>query len=67
MTLEPISATKPNISVNAAPPPSAKKRGIMNLNVSTLFFELALIFMPGFIWIKSTRATGRKVNRLNST
>jgi len=25
---------------------------IMNLNVSTLFFELALIFIPGFIWMK---------------
>ncbi len=24
----------------------------MNLNVSTLFFELALIFIPGFIWMK---------------
>jgi len=24
----------------------------MNLSVSTLFFELALIFIPGFIWMK---------------
>lgn len=24
----------------------------MNLNVSSLFFELALIFIPGFIWMK---------------
>jgi len=24
----------------------------MNLNVSTLFFELALIFIPGFVWMK---------------
>src|SRR5712671_4954576 len=24
----------------------------MNLTVSTLFFELALIFIPGFIWMK---------------
>jgi hypothetical protein len=24
----------------------------MNLNVSTLFFELAIIFIPGFIWMK---------------
>jgi hypothetical protein len=25
---------------------------IVNLNVSSLFFELALIFIPGFIWMK---------------
>ncbi len=24
----------------------------MNLNVSTLFFEVALVFIPGFIWMK---------------
>lgn len=24
----------------------------MNLNVSSLFFELALIFIPGFVWMK---------------
>lgn len=24
----------------------------MNLSVSTLFFELALIFIPGFIWME---------------
>src|SRR5882672_8241610 len=25
---------------------------VVNLNVSSLFFELALIFIPGFIWMK---------------
>jgi hypothetical protein len=30
-----------------------KDRGaVVNLNVSSLFFELALIFIPGFIWMK---------------
>ena len=32
----------------------------MNLNVSTLFFELALIFMPGFIWMKIHTSYGAK-------
>jgi hypothetical protein len=32
----------------------------MNLSVSTLFFELALIFMPGFIWMKIHTKYGAK-------
>jgi hypothetical protein len=32
----------------------------MNLSVSTLFFELALIFMPGFIWMKIQKSYGAK-------
>lgn len=32
----------------------------MNLNVSSLFFELALIFMPGFIWMKIHTRYGAK-------
>jgi hypothetical protein len=33
---------------------------MMNLNVSSLFFELALIFMPGFIWMKIHTRYGAK-------
>ena len=33
---------------------------IMNLSVSTLFFELALIFMPGFIWMKIQKSYGAR-------
>jgi hypothetical protein len=32
----------------------------MNLNVSSLFFEMALIFMPGFIWMKIHTRYGAK-------
>jgi hypothetical protein len=32
----------------------------VNLNVSSLFFELALIFIPGFIWMKIHSAYGLK-------
>jgi hypothetical protein len=32
----------------------------MNLNVSTLFFELAVIFLPGFIWMKIHMHYGAK-------
>ena len=32
----------------------------MNLSVSTLFFELALIFMPGFLWMKIQKTYGAK-------
>lgn len=32
----------------------------MNLNVSSLFFELALIFLPGFIWMKIHTNYGAK-------
>jgi len=32
----------------------------MNLNVSSLFFEIALIFMPGFIWMKIHTRYGAK-------
>jgi Family of unknown function (DUF6338) len=32
----------------------------MNLNVSTLFFELAVIFLPGFIWMKIYTYYGAK-------
>jgi hypothetical protein len=28
------------------------REAVVNLNVSSLFFELALIFIPGFIWMK---------------
>lgn len=35
----------------------------MSLEVSTLFFELALIFLPGFIWMKIHTAYGAKGTR----
>jgi len=35
----------------------------MNLNVSTLFFELALIFIPGFVWMKIHSRYGFKGER----
>jgi hypothetical protein len=35
----------------------------MNLTVSTLFFELALIFIPGFVWMKIHSRYGSKGNK----
>lgn len=35
----------------------------MNLSVSTLFFELAVIFLPGFIWMKIHMKYGAKGER----
>jgi hypothetical protein len=35
----------------------------MNLNVSAFFFELALIFIPGFIWMKIHTRYGSKGER----
>jgi len=35
----------------------------MNLSVSSLFFDLALIFIPGFIWMKIHTRYGPKVER----
>lgn len=35
----------------------------MNLNVSNLFFELAVIFLPGFIWMKIHVKYGPKKER----
>jgi len=32
----------------------------MNLNVSSLFFEIALIFLPGFVWMKIHTKYGAK-------
>lgn len=32
----------------------------MNLNVSSLFFELALVFLPGFVWMKIHANYGAK-------
>jgi hypothetical protein len=35
----------------------------MNLSVSSLFFELAVIFLPGFIWMKIHAKYGAKSDR----
>lgn len=35
----------------------------MNFSVSSLFFDLALIFMPGFIWMKIHTRYGPKIER----
>jgi Family of unknown function (DUF6338) len=37
--------------------------GIVNLNVSSLFFELALIFIPGFTWMKIHSRYGMRGER----
>jgi hypothetical protein len=35
----------------------------MNLSVSSLFFDLALIFIPGFVWMKIHTRYGPKIER----
>jgi ABC-type Fe3+-siderophore transport system permease subunit len=35
----------------------------MNFSVSSLFFDLALLFIPGFIWMKIHARYGPKIER----